>query len=428
MGFHVDSKLRTVLRVASGNYLEMFDFMIFGYYASFIAATFFPAATEYGSLMLSLTTFGAGFLMRPIGAIVLGIYIDRHGRRRGLLMTLGLMSIGTLITACTPGYHTIGLFAPLLILIGRLTQGLSAGVELGGVSVYLSEIATPEHRGFYVSFQSASQQAAVVTAAILGMLIHKLLTPEALADWGWRIPLLAGCLIVPFLFVIRSSLRETETFLKKKTTADFRTLLRIIGSNWKRVTLGCLMATMSTVTFYMITAYTPTFGTHVLHLTAMDSLVVTFFIGLSNLVLLPLMGHLSDRIGRRPLLITATVLALLSAYPALLWLGESPTLVKLLGVELWLSLLYSSYNGAFIVYLTEIMPADVKTSGFSLAYSLATAIFGGFTPAISTYLVHQTGSPAAPGLWLSFAAACGLGATLAVKTLDVRNAGEAHAG
>ena len=194
------SPLRTIFRVASGNFLEMFDFMIFGYYASDIARTFFPTASAYNSLMLALMTFGAGFLMRPIGAIVLGIYIDRHGRRKGLLVTLALMSLGTLMTACTPGYSTIGLAAPILILIGRLIQGLSAGVELGGVSVYLSEIATKGREGFYVSFQSFSQQVAVIAAALLGLGLNRTLTPEQISDWGWRVPLVIGCLIVPFLF------------------------------------------------------------------------------------------------------------------------------------------------------------------------------------------------------------------------------------
>jgi MFS family permease len=416
-----DSKVRTIFRVASGNFLEMFDFMIFGYYASAIARTFFPSANEFSSLMLSLCTFGAGFLMRPIGAIVLGTYIDRHGRRKGLLLTLALMSVGTLITACTPGYSSIGIFAPLLILIGRLVQGLSAGVELGGVSVYLSEIATPGHKGFYVSFQSASQQAAVIFAACLGMILNRELSPAQIQDWGWRLPMLVGCMIVPFLFVIRSSLKETEEFLAKKTTPSVKALLKMLRENWRVVVTGCGLSTMSTVSFYLITAYTPTFGGSVLHLAAIDSLIVTLCVGISNLIWLPLMAHLSDRIGRKPILIAATMLSLTTGYIALAWLAHEPSFLKLLVVELWLSLLYASYNGAVIVYLTEIMPVDVRTSGFSLAYSLATALFGGFTPAVSTYLIHETGSSAAPALWLAFAAVCGIAATLYSSSKSFQN-------
>src|SRR6202048_3701451 len=148
-------RIGAVLRVASGNFLEMYDFMVYGYYAVYIGRTFFPAGSEFSSLMLSLATFGAGFLMRPLGAIVLGAYIDHHGRRDGLLLTLGLMAIGTVSIACTPSYASIGLIAPLLVVAGRLVQGLSAGVELGGVSVYLFEVATPGHKGFYVSWPAA---------------------------------------------------------------------------------------------------------------------------------------------------------------------------------------------------------------------------------------------------------------------------------
>src|SRR5499427_4077024 len=159
-------QIRRVIRVATGNALEMYDFQIFGYYAAAIGATFFPATNEFVSLMAALTTFGAGFLMRPLGAIVLGAYIDHHGRRAGLLLTLTLMAFGTLAIACLPGYQTLGWFAPLLVLAGRLVQGFSAGVELGGVSVYLSEIAPPERKGFFVSWQSGSQQVAVMFAAV----------------------------------------------------------------------------------------------------------------------------------------------------------------------------------------------------------------------------------------------------------------------
>src|SRR6266478_8776061 len=194
------SQVWSVVRVSSGNFLEMYDFMVFGYYASAIGNAFSPAGNPFVSLMLSLMTFGAGFLMRPLGAIVLGAYTDRHGRRAGLLLTLGLMSVGIFSIACMPGYATIGLLAPLLVLVGRLLQGFSAGMELGGVSVYLSEIATPGHKGFYVSWQSGSQQVAVMFAALVGVALNSTIPPEKMNVWGWRVPLLLGCVIIPFLF------------------------------------------------------------------------------------------------------------------------------------------------------------------------------------------------------------------------------------
>ena len=405
-------KLWSVVRVSSGNFLEMYDFMVFGYYAAAIGRAFFPSGSPFVSLMLSLMTFGAGFLMRPLGAIVLGAYADHHGRRAGLMLTLGLMSVGILSIACMPGYATIGFLAPLFVLVGRLLQGFSAGMELGGVSVYLSEIATPGHKGFYVSWQSGSQQVAVMFAALVGVVLSAKLPPEKMTVWGWRVPLLLGCVIIPFLFRLRRSLQESDEFQARKHRPTSSEILRSLAANWRIVLIGTMMVTMTTVSFYMITAYTPTFGNAVLHLANMDSLIVTLCVGASNLFWLPVMGALSDRIGRRPLLFVFTILMLATAYPAMQWLVREPSFLRLLMVELWLSFLYGSYIGAMVVFLTEIMPIDVRTSGFSLAYSLATAVFGGFTPALSTYLIHLTGNRAVPGLWLSFAAACGLMATL----------------
>ena len=406
------SKLGAVLRVTSGNFLEMFDFFLFGFYASYIAKTFFPSTNEYASLMLTFGTFGAGFLMRPLGAIILGAYIDRVGRRKGLILTLGLMALGTVLIAFVPGYAAIGLLAPFLVLLGRLFQGFSAGVELGGVSVYLSEMATPGHKGFYVAWQSASQQFAIIVAAALGYGLNVWMAPATVAAWGWRIPFFVGCMIVPLIFFIRRSLQETDEFLARKHRPDVREIFHSMIKNWGIVIAGMMLVVMTTVSFYLITVYTPTFGMKVLKLSAVDSLTVTFCVGISNFFWLPVMGAWSDRVGRRPLLLGFTVLTILTAYPALAWLVVAPTVARMLMVELWLSFLYGSYNGAMVVALTEVVPASVRTAGFSLAYSLATALFGGFTPAVSTWLIKATGDKAAPGLWMVFAAGCGLAGTL----------------
>src|SRR5215831_4562179 len=183
-----EPKIWPVVRVASGNFLEMYDFQIFAYYASAIAATIFPNGSDYTSLMASLTTFGAGFVMRPLGAVVLGSYVDYRGRRAGLILTLAVMSIGTLSIAFAPSYASIGVLAPLLVLTGRCAQGLSAGVENGGVSVYLSEIATTESKGFYVSWQSGSMQLAVIATGVIGLLLNARLSADQITRWGWRIP------------------------------------------------------------------------------------------------------------------------------------------------------------------------------------------------------------------------------------------------
>jgi len=218
--------------------------------------------------------------------------------------------------------------------------------------------------------------------------------------------------MIPFLFIIRRHVEETEAFLNRKEHPQIGQIVRIIGANWGIVLQGALMAVMTTVFFYMITAYTPTFGSKVLNLDAGDSLLVTACVGLTNFILLPVMGALSDKVGRRPLLITATLLGAALAYPLMSWLVADPTFGKLLAVELLLAAIYATYNGAFIVYLTEVIPGHVRTVGFSLAYSTATAIFGGFTPAISTALIGATGDKAIPGAWCAAAALLSLLALL----------------
>ena len=404
-------KVKTVVRVTSGNFLEMFDFFLFGIYANHIARTFFPSQDEFASMMATFMSFAAGFLMRPIGAIVLGPFIDWVGRRKGLITTLGIMATGTVLIAFVPGYRAIGILAPLLVLAGRLLQGFSAGAELGGVSVYLSEMATPGRKGFYVAWQSASQQVAVVAAALIGFAINKLMAPATLSEWGWRIPFWIGSMIVPFLFVIRRSLQETAEFQRRTHRPTLGEMVRTLAAEWAVVVGGMAMVVMTTVTFYLITVYTPSFGRNVLKLAETDSLLVTTAVGLSNFIWLPIAGALSDRVGRKPILVTFCVLSLLSTYPLLSWLVREPSFGKMLAVELWLSVIFGWYNGAMTVALTEVVPTAVRTTGFSLAYSLATTL-GGSSLAISTWLIHATGDKAAPAYWMGFAAMCGLLATL----------------
>ncbi|HBC0354173.1 TPA: MFS transporter [Salmonella enterica subsp. enterica serovar Napoli] len=410
MLFH--SKVMAIVRVTSGNFLEQFDFFLFGFYATYIAHTFFPAESEFASLMMTFAVFGAGFLMRPFGAVMLGAWIDKVGRRKGLIVTLSIMALGTFTIVLVPGYATIGLWAPALVLCGRLLQGFSAGAELGGVSVYLAEIATPGRKGFYTSWQSGSQQVSIMVAALLGFILNEMMAPETLLRWGWRIPFIAGCLIVPFIFILRRNLTETEEYSKRDHHLPLHLVIKTLFVNWPVVVAGMLMVAMTTTAFYLITVYAPTFGKKVLLLSASDSLLVTLLVAISNFIWLPIGGAISDRFGRKPVLMTMTLLAIFTSWPALTVLTQSPGFGMMLAVLLWLSFIYGLYNGAMIPALTEIMPVEVRVAGFSLAYSLATAIFGGFTPAISTALIQYTGDKAAPGYWMSFAAICALLATI----------------
>ncbi len=408
----ITSRVGAIVRSTGGNFLEMFDFFLFGFYATYIAKAFFPTENEVNGLLLTFTTFWLGALMRPVGAIVLGAYIDRIGRRKGLIVTLAIMALGTVFIAVTPTYGTIGIAAPIIVLIGRLLQGFSAGVELGGVSIYLFEIATPGNKGFYTAFQSASQQVAIFVAAIIGFAMNASLTSQQIADGGWRIPFFIGCLIVPFIFVLRRSLQETPEFLSQKKHPTTAEIFASMAANWPIVLLGMLLVVLTTVTFYLITVYTPTFGKSVLKLTEAESLLVTLCVACTNFVWLPIGGAISDRIGRKSVLLTIAVLAFVTAYPALYWLVASPTFGKMLMVELLFSFYFGVYNGAMVAALSELVPKHVRATCFSLAFSLAAALFGTATPLVSTWLINTTGDKASPGFWLMAAGLCGIVSTL----------------
>jgi MHS family citrate/tricarballylate:H+ symporter-like MFS transporter len=290
------------------------------------------------------------------------------------------MAFGMLTITLTPGYSYIGIFAPILVLIGRLIQGVAAGVELGGVSIYLAEIAPPNQRGFYVSWQSASQQLAVVAAALIGYLLTKYITNDQMNSFGWRIPFLIGCFIVPFVFYQRRNLKETEAFNSRAEKLTMHQIFSSALSSYKIILLGSTLVMFTTVMFYMITAYTPTYGKSMLNFSSTNAFMVTAFVGISNFILLPIMGIVSDKVGRIKPLIFFSVLGVISAYPLLYLLATAPSFGKFLFVELFFSFIFAGYNGSMVVALTEIVDKSTRTIGFSLAYSLATAIYGGFTP------------------------------------------------
>ncbi|MGB6398038.1 MAG: MFS transporter [Bradyrhizobium sp.] len=409
----IKSRIGAILRATSGNFLEQFDFFLFGFYAPYIAKAFFPSENETAALLNTFGVFWLGALMRPVGAIVLGAYIDRIGRRLGLIVTLTIMAMGTVVITICPTYATIGVAAPVIVLIGRLLQGFSAGVELGGVSVYLSEIATPGNRGFYTSFQSSSQQVAIFVAAIIGYVLNESMPASTIAAWGWRIPFFVGCLIIPVIFVLRRTLEETPEFLAMKKHPTTSEVFASAAVNWRIILLGMMLAAMTTVTFYFVTVFTPSFGKE-LHLPAQDALLVTLLVAVTNFIWNPVGGALSDRVGRKPVLMAIAGLSFVTAYPALLWLTAAPTFGKLLVVGMMFSLYFGVYSGTMLGALVEIVPKHVRTTCFSLAFALAAALFGTFTPFAALKLTAMTGDKASPGLWLMCAAASGFIAAVVI--------------
>ncbi len=405
-----------VIRAGSGNFLELYDFLVYAYFANYIALAFFPSGDELTRLMVALGTYGVASLARPFGAVILGSYMDRKGRRKGLILTLSLMAVGTVSLAVTPSYATIGLFGPLIITIGRLIQGFSLGVEAGGVNVYLAEIATPKNRGFYCAWQGSSQALGVMAATGLGVLLTATLTMDQMQAWGWRIPLLVGCLIIPILFWLRRSLQETEVFAKSSHARTTGEIVRILLEHWQIVLVGIFLTILNTTMFYFVNTYTALYG-NLLHLDPLGNFMVALGVGTASFILLPVFGNLSDRIGRWPLLIAAPLLILATAYPAMSWLVAAPSFSRLLVVEFWLAILYAMYAGALVPFVVEIMPAKVRSSGYAIILSFANGIFGTFTPFIVTALIRMTDNRASPALWLSAAAAVSLIAALSARRL-----------
>jgi MFS family permease len=400
-------KFGAVVRAGSGNFLELYDFLVYAYFANYIALAFFPSGDELTRLMVALGTYGVASLARPFGAVILGSYMDRKGRRKGLILTLTLMAVGTVSLAITPSYATIGLLGPVIITIGRLIQGFSLGVEGGGVNVYLAEIATPKNRGFYCAWQASSQALGVMAATGLGVLLTATLTMQQMQAYGWRIPLLVGCLIIPILFWLRRSLQETEVFEKSTHARTTGEIIRILLEHWQVVLIGVLLTILNTTMFYFVNTYTALYG-NLLRLDPLGNFTVALGVGTASFILLPVFGTLSDRIGRWPLLIVAPLLILATAYPAMSWLVAAPSFSRLLVVEFWLAILYAMYAGALVPFVVELMPAKVRSSGYAIILSFANGIFGTFTPFIVTALIGMTDNRASPALWLSAAAAVSL--------------------
>ena len=420
-------KIKGVIRAGTGNFLELYDFLVYAYFATYIADAFFPSESEFISLMNTFLTYAIASVARPFGAVILGSYMDRHGRRNGLLLTLALMGVGTATLAFTPAYASIGILAPIIIIIGRLIQGFSLGVEAGGVNVYLAEIATPKNRGFYCSFQAVSQALGVVAATGLGALLTLSLTDEEMQSYGWRIPLIVGCAIIPILFWLRRSLQETEFFEKSTHARSTWEILGILGEHWQVLLIGVMLTILNTTTFYFVNTYTPTYGIRNFGMDPLGTFSVALAVGIATVALLPLAGTLSDRIGRFPTLVGVPILVLATSYPAMMWLDAAPGFGRLLVVEMWLAALYAMYAGTLVPFMIEIIPNKARSSGYAIVLSLANGLFGSLTPFLATVLIQTTGDRASPAYWLSACAALSLLGSFAAWHFAVKPAARAAA-
>jgi MFS transporter, MHS family, proline/betaine transporter len=405
-----------IVAAVIGNALEWYDFLVFGFFTVIIARLFFPATSEYGSILLTTATFGVGFFMRPVGGIFLGIYADRRGRKAALLLVITLMTIAIALIAFAPTYAAIGLGAPLIIVLARLIQGFSAGGEFASATAFLTESAPAGSRGYYGSWQMVGQGLAVLIGAILGTVLTRTLTPAALDGWGWRIPFLFGLIIGPLGLYIRRSLDETSAFLQSSQGPAARQDTGSLLASHVKEMVACLgLVVTGTICFYVILIYIPTFARTQLHI-PLDQAFLAQSIGLAcEVVLIPICGALSDRIGRKPVMMAALVLNLVVTYPLFAWVSANPSFGTLLTMQIILCSLFGVFNGPISTALAEQFPTRVRSTALAISYNVAVMVFGGFAQFFVTWLIAAAGTPIAPAYYLMFGAAVGLIAAFFLK-------------
>jgi MFS family permease len=396
-----------------GNAFEWYDFIVFGFFAVIISRLFFPADSQYASLLFTTATFGVGFFMRPVGGILLGVYADRRGRKAALLVVIASMTVAIALIAFAPTYAAIGIGAPLIIVVARLLQGFSAGGEFASATAFLIETAPTGRRGFYGSWQMVGQGLAVLIGAILGAVLTNTLSPEAIDGWGWRIPFLFGLVIGPIGLYVRSSLAETPAFLQSDQASQDRTAAgRVLASHIKQILVCFGIVVSGTISFYVILVYIPTFARTQLQL-PLDQAFLAQAIGLAcEVALIPICGALSDRIGRKPMMIASLLLSLLVTYPLFVWVSSSPSFSSLLVMQVVLCGLFGIGNGPVSTALGEQFPTRVRSTALAIGYNVAVMLFGGFAQFFVTWLIHATGTSIAPAFYLMFGSAVGLFAVL----------------
>jgi MHS family proline/betaine transporter-like MFS transporter len=414
---------RIIISSSIGNALEWYDFLVYGFFASVIGKLFFPADDEWVSLLFAVGSFGVSFITRPVGAIVLGLYADKKGRKAALTLSILLMIVGTLAIALMPSYQQIGIVAPIAILLARLVQGFAVGGEFGSATAFMVEHST-RGRGYYASWQFASQGLAAILASGFGALLTASLSPAELEGWGWRLPFVFGLLVGPVGFYIRRHLDETPEFVaeqKKTTTAPEASF----KSQWTNLLLAVGVVAQSTVSVYVLQLYMPTYAVKQLHLPAAQSFGVVVLNGGLQFLLSPVMGALSDRIGRIRIMLTTSVLMMLLIYPMFVVLRAHPTIGALLVLQAVSGIFKAAYSGPMPALMSEIFPTRVRSTGLSLGYSFGVTLFGGFAPFIVTWLIHTTGDTLAPSYYVLTAAVVS-GVSLAIIALRRRGVRPAH--
>lgn len=413
------TRVKAVAAGAIGNVLEWFDYGVYGTLAAIISDVFFPNKDPLTSLLYTFAVFGVGFLIRPVGSIVFGHIGDKYGRKRALSLTILIMSVSTCLIGLIPSFTTIGIMAPFLLTLTRLLQGISAGGEWGGSVSFIVEYANEKRRGFYGSWQQVSLGGGFMLGSLIGIILINSLTKDQLYSWGWRLPFIIGSILLGVVgWYMRSQLEDTPVYKKaeERQTVIKNPILTAVRSNFKGMVQAIGFTMVWTGSFYILLTFMPNYINRVLKLPLSQSLLVNFFSYFVLIILEPIAGHLSDKIGRKPILVTACVGFAFLTYPLFI-LIRNGNFLNLVLAQLVLGFFLAIYSGAGVAFNAEIFPTNVRYSTLSIAYNIANPLFGGMAPFIATYMVAVTGNNIAPAFYVVVAAIVSL---VAILTLPDR--------
>jgi MHS family proline/betaine transporter-like MFS transporter len=400
------SKKHVIAATTVGTALEFYDFTIYSFFAIQIGQLFFPGASPVNQFLLSIGVFGVGFVVRPLGGIVIGAYADRVGRKKAMVLTIMLMALSCAMIACAPPYAVAGIAAPFIVLAARLIQGFAAGGEFGPGTTLLVEYATDQTRAFFASWNFAATALGLALGALVATLVNVALPKQAVLDWGWRLPFLLGIVAAPAGMLIRRRLEETLVDRAPGAPRPQGALKAALTTHLKLTLLGTFAELGGSVSVYITAFFLPSHAVRALHLSPTAAVTSGVVSSLVLFVAAPIAGRLADRFTRKRVLVISRVIMLLAVYPAFAFLGAHPSMTALCIISGLLAVFVAGQIVPVLVMIPELFPKHVRATGIALTYVVSASFFGGFSPFIASWLVAQTGNPLAPAWYV--AAACAI--------------------